>query len=115
MPQNKNAILFTSNRSKFKDDELLLTLEGEPIAQTTSVKYLSLYIDTHMNFDLHVKKLCCKINVHTKLMWRVRHFISQDLALTLYHSLIEPHFVYCSFIIEGMTQCNLKKLQIRIA
>ncbi len=108
-----NAILFTSNRSRYKGEKLKLALAGEQIIQTDCVKYLGLYLDPHLNFDFHVKKLCSKINVRTKLLWRIRNFITQDLALSLYRSLIEPHFGYCSFILEGCAQSNISKLQVQ--
>ena len=82
--------------------------------QTVCVKYLGLYLDPHLNFDYHIKKLCSKVNIRTKLLWRVRNFISQDLALSLYRSLIEPHFGYCSFIIEGVSQTNINKLLVQL-
>ena len=62
---------------------------------------------------LSYKKLCSKVNIRTKLLWRVRNFISQDLALLLYRSLIQPHFGYCSFILEGVSQTNINKLQVQ--
>ena len=108
-----HSMLFTSNRSKFKNDKLYLELAGVNICQTTEVKYLGLHLDPQLNFDVHVKKLCQKVNVRTKLLWRVRGFITKDLAFTLYRSLIEPHFVYCNFILEGISQTNLKQLQVQ--
>ena len=106
------SVLFTSNHSKYRNDILNLTLSDEQITQASSTKYLGLYVDSHLNFDEHVKKLCCKTNIQTKLLWRVRNFISQELALILYRSLIEPHFGYCSFIVQGISQSNLNKLQV---
>ena len=72
---------FTSNHSKFKGDKLDLTLAGESIVQTDSVKYLGLHLDPHLNFDCHIKKLCCKVTIRMKLLWWVRNLKSQDLAL----------------------------------
>ncbi len=39
------SVLFTSNRSKYKNDALDLNLNGELIAETNSTKYLGLYVD----------------------------------------------------------------------
>ena len=111
--QKTVTVLFTSNRSKFKKDLLNLTLAGEQITQASNTKYLGLYVDSHLNFDEHVKKVCCKINVRTKLLWRVCSFITQELTLILYKSLIGPHFDYCSFIVEGASKTNLAKLQVQ--
>ena len=108
-----HSMLFTSNRSKFKNDKMSLNLAGENIVQSDEVKYLGLYLNPHLNFDQHVKIVCQKLNVRTKLLWRLRGFITRDLALTLYRALIEPHLVYCNFILEGISQTNLKKLQVQ--
>ena len=42
----------------------------------------------------------------------IRSFITLDLAFTLYRSLIEPHLLYCNFILEGTSQQNKHKLQV---
>ncbi len=106
-------MLFTSNRSRYKDDVLNINVYGSTIEQVKEVKYLGLYLDSQLSFNLHIKKLCTKINVRTKLMWCLRSFISLDLAKMLYRSLIQPHFLYCSFILEGTTHTNLSNLQVQ--
>ena len=113
IPGLYTSILFSSNRPRYKNDALNLVLAGESIAQTESVKYLGLYLDPHLNFDVHVKSVTGKINVRTKLLWTARSFITVELALTLYRSLIEPHLLYCSFILEGATRSNINKLQVQ--
>ena len=90
-----------------------MSLSGKQITQVSSTKYLGLHVDSHLNFDTHVKVMCGKLNTRTKLPWRIRGFISQELALSLYRSLIAPHFDHCSFIIEGISQYNINKLQVQ--
>ena len=53
------------------------------------------------------------MKVRTNLLWRIRSFISKDLAFTLYRSLIEPHLLYCNFILEGTSVSNIQKLQVQ--
>ena len=55
-----NAILFTSNHSKYKDEELDLRLAGDKVVQTDNVKYLGLHLDQHLNFDIHIKNYVAK-------------------------------------------------------
>ncbi len=107
-----NIMLFTSSRSKYKNDVIELNMGSQQIVQTEEVKYLGLFLDPHLSFNAHVAKICSKINVRTKLMWRIRSYINLELALTLYRSLIEPHLLYCNFLIEGTSQANLNKLQV---
>ena len=108
-----NIMLFTSSRFKYKNDVISANMSGKQIQQTKEVKYLGLFFDHLLSFNSHITKVCSKINVRTKLMWRIRHFISKDLAFTLYKSLIEPHLQYCNFILEGTSQANLQKLQVQ--
>ena len=108
-----NAMLFTLNCSKYKDDVLKCTIGGDDIEQTDEVKYRGLHVDPRLNFDSHIAKTCSKMKVRTKLLWRVWSFISKDLAFTLYWSLIEPHLLYCNFILEGTSLLNKQKLQVQ--
>ena len=108
-----NTILFTSQWSKYKDACLDVTIANDSIAQVKEVKYLGLYINNHLSFDSHIHHLCNKLNVRTKLLWRIRGFISRELSCTLYRALIEPHIHYCTFILKGTTQGNLHKLQVQ--
>ena len=103
------VVLFTSNMSRYKDVTLNVSIAENPIAQVREVKYLGLYIDSHLSFDPHIHRLCNEICVRTKLLWRIRLFITRELASTLYRASIEPHLHYCSFILEGTAQGNLTK------
>ena len=47
----------------------------------------------------------------TRLLWKMRGFIPQDLALAHCTSLIEPLFIYCCHIYEGTHKRNLNRLQ----
>ena len=62
------------------------------------MKYLGVIIDRHLTFNNHINKLCSKIASKVGLLWRVRSFIDDGLAMMLYNSLIYPHFLYCNFI-----------------
>ena len=103
--------MFCGQRSKHKNYDMSLLLNNTQLTQVTKIKYLGLYIDQHLTFDDHVTHMCGKISARTKFMWRIRPFIPKSLALTLYKSLIAPHFLYCSFILDGITESLKNKLQ----
>ena len=65
-----------------------------------------------MNFQEHVRNLNGKVNQRTGPMWRIRSFISQDLAVQLYKSLIAPHFNYYSHIYDGCSLTVQRELQV---
>ncbi len=68
-------------------------------------------IDENLTFDSHVAKVCRKVHQCTGLLWRVRSFISRDLAKYLYTSLIAPHFAYLDHIYDGCNATSSKRLQ----
>ncbi len=105
------AILFTSHRSKHKQFQLNLELDGQPLNQVLDLKYLGLTLDRHLMFEKHVSNICQKVNIRTKMLWHIRNFIPRSLAKILYQSQVYPHFTYCNFIIDAASE-NLKtKLQ----
>ncbi len=106
-----NSILFCSQRSRHKNHQLSLTLNDTRLNQVSSIKYLGLIIDRHLTFESHVTKMSGKISARTGILWRICSFIPRQLALDLYKSLIFPHFTYCSFILDGISESLKIKLQ----
>ena len=72
-----------------------------------------LFLDPQLSFNSHITKMCSKIDVRTKVMWRIRRYMSKDLAFSRYRSLIQPPLLYCNFILEGTSKSNLQKLQMQ--
>ena len=69
-------------------------------------------LDQHLSFNQHVDKVCGKVNQRTGLLWRVRPYISTNLAKQLYTSLIKPHFLYLDYIYDGCNKTALQNLQV---
>ena len=107
------AMLLCGNGSKLKHESLELKLNDVEIECVHDMKYLGVIIDRHLTFTSHINKLCGKISAKTGLLWRVRSFIDNNLAMKLYNSLIYPHFLYCNFILDGCSKTNRNKLQIQ--
>ncbi len=92
------SMLFCGKRSKHKSESLNIKIDDVTIECVPDMKNLGLVIDKHLTFDIHVNKLCWKLSSRTGLLWRIRSFISKELATTLYTSLIYPHLLYANFI-----------------
>ncbi len=107
------SMLLCGSRSKLKHESLALNLNDVVIECVNDMKYLGVIIDRHLTFTSHINKLCGKISSKIGLLWRVRSFIDDGLAMKLYNSLIYPHFLYCNFILDGTSKTNKNKLQIQ--
>ena len=111
---NKTKVmLFCSNHHRLKNHKLHITIGDTTLEQVDNLKYLGVYLDTHLSFDNHIDKICGKISQRTRLLWKMRSFIMQDLARYLYLTLINPVFSYCDFIYDGTSETNKHKLQVK--
>ncbi len=82
------------------------------IEQVDTMKYLGLYLDRHLDFSEHIENTIRKVGQRIRMLWKMRGFISQDLALYLYKSLIHPVITYGDFIYDGGLKLNLSSMQI---
>ena len=106
------SMIFSSKRNWNKDIILNLEVNHNAIEQVQHFKYLGVEVDKHLSFNQHVDRICKKVNRGTGLLWRMRSFISQDLAKYLYKSLIEPHFTYLEYVYDACPASSSHKLQI---
>ena len=90
------------------DRDCLVKLNEIPIEQVSTTKSLGVHIDQNLNWEFHI----------ISAMKRIRNFVPCEILLTIYNSLIQPHFDYCSVVwgccSKGLSQ-KLQKLQNRAA
>ena len=79
-------------------DTLELSIDNVPIEKVSSVKSLGIYVDENLTWYLHVDKLCKKIASAIGAIKRVKPFVPQSTLLSIYNSLVQPHFDYCSLV-----------------
>ena len=81
-------------------------------------KSLGVTIDAQLSWSKHVDEICKKASSAIGALKRVRPFISTDVAVQIYNTLILPHFDYCSPFLDCMScylSDKLQKLQNRAA
>ena len=100
-------MLFCGPRSKHRSSKLNITCNDTMLAQIDTVKYLGVKLDEHLTFTSHVDKLCRKVKSRSGVLWRMKSYISEQLAHDLYSSLIHPHFGYADIIYDACSQQNV--------
>ena len=90
---------------------LELKLNTKTIEQVTVFKYLGVWMDPRLNFNEHISILCNKSKRRLGAISRVRKYIDQNLALSLYKSLVLPHFDFADVVYVHTSALNLSKLQ----
>ncbi len=80
---------------------------------------LGLIIDDQLKWNKHNVEHCKTISKSVALLRKAKNYVSQEVLVTMYNSLVLPHFNYCSTIWhdDNNTQNieNLLKLQKRAA
>ena len=106
-------MLFSGSRSKLKGETLDVNIPGgnNVLEQVDQVKYLGVHLDEHLTFQQHVDKLCSKVRSRSGVLWRMRSFISEELAKELYQTMVHPHFSYADIIYDASNQSLSNKLQ----
>ena len=73
-------------------------VSGQKIKTTTSVKYLSVYLNDSFTWGTHFKNLIPKLNRVIGLLSKVRHYTPKFLLKTIYYSLFNLYLIYASQI-----------------
>ena len=88
----KTRYMIIHNRSK--PPNLNLKIENSPILRASSHKFLGIFIDETLKFDVHVNQLCSKISRNLGLIRRIKSFVPKNVVRQLHFSLIFSHITY---------------------
>ena len=109
---DKTVSMLIGNRHMLKTyNRLDLSIKGHKINQVTSLKYLGLYIDAELKWDVHVNYLCEKVGRMISFLRRLRHFINRTYLKLIYRSVILPHLDYADVIWESSCEKHINQLQ----
>ena len=73
---------------------LCLNIGGQKINQSEHVKLLGVQIDKKVNFNVHVKELCKKMNQKLCAFSRIRPFLNREKAKILLTSIVMSNISY---------------------
>ena len=89
------------------------------IDRVTEFNFLGLIISSNMKWKKHIDHIALKVSKIIGIMYRLKFILPADVLLTIYNSLILPHFNYChlawgSNITAGHKLHLLQKKAVRI-
>ena len=85
-------------RSKKKQDDISLTIDGEPISKTSVSKFLGVYIDDKLNWKHHLGYISRKVAKGIGILIKARQYLTKASLVQLYYSFIYPYINYCNHI-----------------
>ena len=75
------------------------------------VKILGLHLDSNLNFDTHISKLCQKAGNQINVLARLCNVLNEPSKMLLYNSFVECYFNYCSVVWHFCSKYNTYKIE----
>ena len=88
-----------------------LTIDGSEISSENSVILLGLEIDSKLNFDKHISKLCNKCARILNALCRIKRFLALNERKILVNSFIYVNFNYCPLVWHFCTKESTYKIE----
>ena len=74
-------IIFRDPRKKIISD-IKLKIDGKKLIPCSSVKYLGIYLDCHLNWNIHRAELSVKLSRATGMLSKIRYYVSKETLQT---------------------------------
>ena len=104
------VMAFGSKNNIKKDKGKNLMLNDEKISFVPTFKFLGVYLDQTLNFRHHMDMLVNNINFKLYLLSKIRKYLNNKSALTIYKSMILPYFDYADVVYMYSNNPDLAKL-----
>ena len=116
----KTELMIVGSRQRLSAqcDDVEIRIDDQIIKRVDKTKFLGPTIDAQLYWGKHVEEICKKVSSAIAVLKRVRPFISKEIAIQIYNTLIMSHFDYCSPVwnfLSGYLSDKLQKLPNRAA
>lgn len=115
----ENQLMLNINKTnlisfKTKQNKSLLspyiTIDNESIPESENTKFLGLYIDENLSWDVHVNHIINKINSGIYALKRMTYFCNLTVLKIIFHAHVQSHIAYGISIYGSTSQNNLNKI-----
>ena len=92
-------------------NEVNLKIGTNPIEQVSVTKYLGMYIDDSLSWNIHIDQLVKKVAPKIGILKRLKPILNPSSLLLIFNSIVLPHFDYGDLIYDSSSAENLERLQ----
>ena len=103
-------ILFKSIKKPL-DSQIKLKNYGKRLYRTSSIKYLGIKIDQHLNWQDHIDNIAIKLNKVSAMLYKVRQFANERTLISIYNAIFNSHLKYAS-IVWSQTKSTINRVFI---
>lgn len=91
---------------------LNITIDGTEVEKVNSFKYLGVIVDDQLKFNEHIDYLCKKISKKLGFLRRCSNFLTHWSKLTVFNTIVLPHFSYASTVLYLANKTEIERLQV---
>ena len=89
-----NYMIMSSSRKAYSSQNLHLYVNGNEIKQVAQCTFLGVVVDHNFTWKPHIQHVVNTISKGIGILNRAKRFLFKESLLTLYNSLLKPHFTY---------------------
>ena len=88
-------------------------ISGQKINTRSKVRYLGVILEEHIDWNLHINSLKCKLNRAIGILSKIRHYVPKFLLNTLYYTNIPDYIklLNCLFVRDLIAQSTIPAFQ----
>ena len=114
--KTKYMVFHTSKRNVIYPN---LKVNNNNIERITQFNFLGVILHSHMTWNKHINHISMKIARSIGILYRLRNVYPESVLITIYNTLILPHFHYCLLLWGSVVKENhslhlLQKKALRI-
>ena len=114
--KTKYMVFHTSKRNMIYPN---LKVNNNTIERVTEFNFLGVILHSHMTWNKHINHISMKIARSIGILYRLRNIYPESVLVTIYNTLILPHFHYCLLLWGSVVKENhslhlLQKKAVRI-
>lgn len=103
--------MIITNRNLNDNDLIKLSINNVEIEKVNVIKYLGVQIDDKLKFTKHIDYIEKKVAQKIGFMYRTCKYVKRNYKITVYRTIVEPHFTYCASIIYLCNIIDKERLQ----
>ena len=110
--QKTDYIVFSTRKWLTNSD---LNIDNERIAESNSVKYLGVIIDSKLKFDGEVKKILQRMACGIKVLNTLSKSLPEKTKILLLNAIVISHLYYYALILKGFQRSLLTTLEKQLS
>ena len=109
---SKTKVMIFGSRHKIKNcKKTSLFINKEQLQTVPTYRYLGINLDQTLNFKYHLDTLINNVTFKLYLFSKIRRYLNEECAITVYKAMLMPFFDYCDIIYRFSCSPELQKLE----